>query len=113
MGGGPPTDVNRQYRSLTFDRLFTAWYFAVRFAMADSAYSRGGAFQLSKSLRLPRHSAIVRVTHWIQALSFFALVVSGIAILLAHTRFYWGETGGEGAPPLLALPLRLHRPDVS
>jgi len=38
-------------------------------------------------------------------LSFFALVVSGIAILLAHPRFYWGETGSVGAPSLIDLPL--------
>src|ERR1051325_5473125 len=81
--------------------------------MAESAYARGRVFQSSKSLRLPRHSATVRVTHWIQAFSFFALIVSGGAILLAHTRFYWGETGAEGAMPLLALPLQLHRPTVS
>lgn len=61
----------------------------------------------------PRHSAVVRVTHSIYALSFFALVVSGVAILLAHTRFYWGETGGEGAASLFNLPLKLHRPNVS
>jgi len=53
----------------------------------------------------PRHSALVRVTHWINALSFVALVLSGIAILLAHPRLYWGETGAVGAPSLIDLPL--------
>lgn len=53
----------------------------------------------------PRHSALVRVTHWINALSFIALVLSGIAILLAHPRLYWGETGAVGAPSLIDLPL--------
>lgn len=48
---------------------------------------------------------LVRVTHWITAASFLALVVSGIAILLAHPRLYWGETGALGAPSLLDLPL--------
>jgi len=52
-----------------------------------------------------RHSAFVRVTHWITAASFAALVVSGIAILLAHPRLYWGETGALGAPSLIDLPL--------
>jgi cytochrome b subunit of formate dehydrogenase len=33
-----------------------------------------------------RHSALVRVTHWLTAASFVALVVSGVAILLAHPR---------------------------
>jgi len=31
--------------------------------------------------------------------------VSGIAILLAHPRLYWGETGSVGTPSLLDLPL--------
>ena len=52
-----------------------------------------------------RHSALVRITHWITALSFFGLLVSGIAILLAHPRLYWGETGAVGTPSLFDLPL--------
>ena len=52
-----------------------------------------------------RHSAWVRATHWINTLSFFALVVSGVAILLAHPRLYWGETGAVGGPSLIDLPL--------
>jgi hypothetical protein len=32
-------------------------------------------------------------------------VISGIGILLAHPRFYWGETGGVGTPSLFDLPL--------
>ena len=52
----------------------------------------------------PRHSALVRVTHWISALSFFVLALSGIAILLAHPRLYWGEVGAAGGPSLIDLP---------
>src|SRR5208283_5796524 len=51
------------------------------------------------------HSATVRITHWINSLSFFGLLVSGIAILLAHPRLYWGETGSVGTPSLVDLPL--------
>ena len=53
----------------------------------------------------PRHPLLVRVTHWLAALSVGALVVSGIAILLAHPRFYWGEVGVVGMPSLFELPL--------
>src|SRR5262245_10616842 len=53
----------------------------------------------------PRHSALVRVTHWINSASFIALIVSGIAILVAHPRLYWGETGAVGTPSLIDLPL--------
>jgi thiosulfate reductase cytochrome b subunit len=53
----------------------------------------------------PRHSLLVRVTHWISSLSFLVLVLSGIAILLAHPRLYWGEAGALGGPSLIDLPL--------
>jgi thiosulfate reductase cytochrome b subunit len=59
----------------------------------------------SDSRAVPRHSALVRVTHWLTAISFCGLLVSGIAILLAHPRLYWGETGAVGGPSLLDLPL--------
>ena len=64
--------------------------------MAESAYLPELAIQNSDVLESPRHSALVRVTHWITALSFLGLFVSGIAILLAHPRLYWGETGAVG-----------------
>src|SRR5437870_8568457 len=52
-----------------------------------------------------KHSAVVRVTHWITAISFVGLLVSGLAILLAHPRLYWGETGAVGTSSLIDLPL--------
>jgi len=61
--------------------------------------------QKSEILHAPRHSVLVRVTHWINTVSFFALVVSGIAILLAYPRMHWGETGTLGTPSLFDLPL--------
>ena len=51
------------------------------------------------------HSLLVRITHWLTAASVGALLVSGVAILLAHPRLYWGETGAVGAPSLIDLPL--------
>jgi thiosulfate reductase cytochrome b subunit len=53
----------------------------------------------------PRHSLFVRVTHWVSAAAFAVLLLSGIAILLAHPRLYWGETGAVGGPSLIDLPL--------
>lgn len=53
----------------------------------------------------PRRSATVRLTHWMSALGIVALIVSGIAILLAHPRLYWGETGAVGTPALIDLPI--------
>lgn len=54
-----------------------------------------------------RHSLLVRVTHWLTTICVGALVVSGIAILLAHPRLYWGEAGAIGMPALIDLPLPL------
>ena len=52
-----------------------------------------------------RHTLFVRATHWIHTAGFVALAVSGVAILLAHPRLYWGETGSVGTGSLLDLPL--------
>jgi thiosulfate reductase cytochrome b subunit len=65
---------------------------------------------VERSLRVetaesPRHSAVVRVTHWINTLSFIGLLVSGIAVLISHPRFYWGEVGNVETASLFDLPL--------
>jgi thiosulfate reductase cytochrome b subunit len=52
-----------------------------------------------------RHSALVRITHWIVTLCFFALLVSGAEIVISHPRFYWGETGNDLTAPLFILPI--------
>jgi thiosulfate reductase cytochrome b subunit len=73
--------------------------------MAQTAYAPGLAVRGSEALDLPRHSAVIRITHWITTIAFIGLLVSGIAILIAHPRLYWGETGGVGAPSLIDLPI--------
>ena len=59
-----------------------------------------------------RYSAVVRVTHWITTLCFFALLVSGIEIVISHPRFYWGEAGNVLTPPLFNLPIPASRSSV-
>lgn len=74
--------------------------------MADSVIS---ATTLPKARTVEArvgHSAVVRVTHWITALCFFALLVTGVEILLSHPRFYWGVTGNILTKPAF----RLHVP---
>jgi thiosulfate reductase cytochrome b subunit len=56
-------------------------------------------------LERSRHSTVVRVTHWLTVLSFLALLVSGVEILISHPRFYWGETGNVNIPALFILPI--------
>jgi thiosulfate reductase cytochrome b subunit len=53
----------------------------------------------------PRHSLLVRITHWISALCIFALLVTGAEITLSHPRFYWGETGNVNTKPLFKIPV--------
>jgi thiosulfate reductase cytochrome b subunit len=56
-----------------------------------------------------RHSALVRITHWITTVCFFALLVSGVEIVISHPRFYWGETGNDLTKPLFKLPVPASR----
>ncbi|HEX5322259.1 MAG TPA: cytochrome b/b6 domain-containing protein [Capsulimonadaceae bacterium] len=73
--------------------------------MADSVFIPALAARPSEPTTAPHHSLLIRITHWINLVSFIGLVVSGVAILLAHPRFYWGETGGVDGPSLFDLPL--------
>jgi thiosulfate reductase cytochrome b subunit len=74
--------------------------------MDDSVYISAALAMEESSGRVPvRHTAIVRITHLIGTISFIGLVVSGVGVILAHPRFYWGETGGVGTPSLFDLPL--------
>jgi thiosulfate reductase cytochrome b subunit len=59
-----------------------------------------------------RHSALVRITHWITTLCFVALLVSGMEIVISHPRFYWGETGNVLTTPLFKLPIPSSRATV-
>jgi thiosulfate reductase cytochrome b subunit len=65
----------------------------------------GSVSSVPSTSRILRHSALVRVTHWIITLCFFALLVSGIEIVISHPRFYWGETGNVLTTPLFQLPI--------
>jgi thiosulfate reductase cytochrome b subunit len=55
---------------------------------------------------------VVRVTHWITVLCFFALLLSGVEIVISHPRFYWGEVGNVLTRPLFTLPIPASRSTV-
>lgn len=59
-----------------------------------------------------RHSAVVRVTHWLTVIAFFVLLVSGLEIVVSHPRFYWGETGNVNMRPLFTIPIPASRNTV-
>jgi thiosulfate reductase cytochrome b subunit len=65
----------------------------------------GAASAAAAATPARRHSALVRVTHWITAVCFLALLVTGIEILISHPRFYWGEVGNVLTKPLFQLPI--------
>jgi len=60
----------------------------------------------------PRHTAVVRITHWVTALCFLALLVTGVEIVISHPRFYWGETGNVHTQPLFQIPIPASRASV-
>jgi thiosulfate reductase cytochrome b subunit len=60
----------------------------------------------------PRHSILVRVTHWLTVVSFLALLVTGLEIVISHPRFYWGETGNVNMQPAFTIPIPSSRDTV-
>ena len=80
--------------------------------MADSVWAPLSGSYAPAARVGSRHSAVVRVTHWLTALCFLALLVSGVEILLSHPRFYWGEAGNVLTPPLFSLPFPSSRATV-
>jgi len=60
----------------------------------------------------PRHGAVVRVTHWLTVIAFFALLITGGEIVISHPRFYWGEVGNSLTQPLSTLHIPSSRATV-
>ncbi len=50
-----------------------------------------------------RHAWPVRLTHWVNALTIFVMIGSGLNIFNAHPRLYWGQAGADFDKPFLAL----------
>jgi thiosulfate reductase cytochrome b subunit len=80
--------------------------------VSDSAWAATSAAAVPARTVPSRHSALVRVTHWIAALAFLALLLTGLEILISHPRFYWGETGNINTPPLFKIPIPSSRSSV-
>jgi thiosulfate reductase cytochrome b subunit len=67
---------------------------------------------LARSSQTLRHAGLVRVTHWITVIAFFALLITGAEIVISHPRFYWGEIGNSLTPPLFKIPIPASRATV-
>jgi thiosulfate reductase cytochrome b subunit len=53
-----------------------------------------------------RHSAPVRVMHWINVLALTLLLMSGLQIFNAHAALNWGKYSYDGNPPVLEMTTR-------
>ncbi|WP_421838375.1 cytochrome b/b6 domain-containing protein [Novosphingobium sp.] len=60
--------------------------------------AEAGASPLIYRTKLP-----VRIWHWINALSIFVMLMSGMMIFNAHPRLYWGEYGANLDTPWLVI----------
>ena len=80
--------------------------------MAGSVWAAGSASAIPAERLRVRHSALVRITHWLTAIAFIALAITGGEIVISHPRFYWGEAGNVLTPPLFALPIPASRSTV-
>jgi thiosulfate reductase cytochrome b subunit len=54
---------------------------------------------------VPPHARWVRISHWILSASLLTLAFTGVVILMAHPRLYWGEAGNDLTPAFLELPI--------
>ncbi|MFK5595679.1 cytochrome b/b6 domain-containing protein [Methylobacterium sp. HMF5984] len=45
-----------------------------------------------------RHPAVIRVTHWVNAVCLLVLLMSGLQIFNAHPALYWGKASTFNAP---------------
>ena len=73
--------------------------------MSSQAWIASSTSDIQAATAPARHSALVRVTHWLTAIAFLALLVTGIEILISHPRFYWGEIGNINTTPLFKIPI--------
>ena len=63
-------------------------------------------------MRTPRHARFVRITHWLTTIAVFALLFSGVELVLSHPRFYWGEVGNVNTTPIFSIPVPSSRGTV-
>jgi thiosulfate reductase cytochrome b subunit len=53
-----------------------------------------------------RHRLSTRIWHWLNALILLVMLMSGLMILNAHPRLYWGEAGANADPAWLEIDHR-------
>jgi thiosulfate reductase cytochrome b subunit len=58
-----------------------------------------------RAMEARAHPSWVRICHWLVAVSFLTLAVTGFLILMVHPRLYLGEVGNDLTSALLTLPI--------
>ncbi len=53
------------------------------------------ATRVRKKIFVLRHALATRITHWLNALCIFGLLMSGLNIFMAHPALYWGQFGSD------------------
>jgi len=56
-----------------------------------------------RQIRVQKHSAAVRLTHWLNALCLIFLLASGLQIFNAHPRLYLGQFGADNETPVIEI----------
>lgn len=65
----------------------------------------GGVAEKARPKRevIYRHTVLVRLTHWVNALAIFLLIGTGLNIFNAHPHLYWGQRGANADTPVLSI----------
>ena len=50
-----------------------------------------------------RHTLLVRLSHWVNAVTVFVMIGSGLNIFNAHAQLYWGRKGDDHDRPVLSI----------
>jgi thiosulfate reductase cytochrome b subunit len=67
-------------------------------AVRQGTSPMSGATRPHPRVLMARHGVVVRITHWINALSLLVLLLSGLQIFNAHPALYWGQQSDFGRP---------------
>ncbi len=65
---------------------------------AETAMPQATVLSVPATALVYRHAAPVRLLHWLNALSLFILIMSGLQIFNAHQALYWGERSDRDRP---------------
>ncbi len=52
---------------------------------------------------VPRHRLSTRLWHWVNAVTIFVMLMSGLMLFNAHPHLYWGKYGANADPAWLSI----------